>query len=202
MSGLFSPQLFEGRTVLITNAGDWARPLADAFSRGGAKVKLAADEAAIDTPAIAETFDAAEMELGPVDILINGPAPRAEGGAEDITLADWRAVTAPGYDGVFLRCAEFARRRIAAEGRGWVVNLMETPGPAGHAAGIAAAAGVANLVKTLGAEWARDGIRVNGLSARDWSGASEQSLVAMTLYLCSPYSGFVTASLLEIDSDA
>ena len=212
MTGLFSPELFAGQVVLITNAGPWSAELADAFRRGGAAVATThrSEKATVvldtsDAAAVAEAFDAVEARFGQPSILINGPGERRELAAADTRLADWRRITEPNYDGVFLCCAEFARRRIGAEQRGWILNLIDTPDPVGHAAEVAAAAGVANLIKTLGAEWARDGLRVNGLASRGWArsptpAASAQSLTAMALYLCSPYSGFVTASTLEIDA--
>ena len=201
MSGLFSPRLFAGRTVLITGQGRWADSLGDAFGQGGASVASPRDIDWSDAAAVAEAFDAAEARFGPVDVLVTAPEVAFPRRAKEITLSDWRAVTGPGYDGVFLACAEFARRRLRARGRGWITNLISHPNGAGHAAEVATGAGVENLVKTLGAEWARDGIRVNGLISRDWSSVCTRSLTAMTLYLCSPYSGFVTASLLEVDPD-
>ncbi len=191
--GLFSSDMFAGKSVLITGAGPWTAALADAFRQGGASVSVTG---CLTEPAeITAAFDAS---AGPVDILINGPAPRLGNAAEATRQADWRQVAGPGYDGVFLCCGEFARRRIADEARGWILNLIDAPTPVGHAAETAAAAGVANLIKTLGAEWARDGLRVNGLSAPDWEKAPPETLKAMALYLCSPYSGFVTAATLEI----
>src|SRR5690606_11004419 len=149
----------------------------------------------------ARAFDDAERRDGPADILVTGPAPRLTRAAEATRRGDWRTVTGPGYDGVFLCCGEFARRRISAEARGWILTLIEGSVPRASAAEAAAAGGVANLVKTLGAEWARDGVRVNGLSSADWENASATTLDALALYLCSPYSGFVTGTILEIGTD-
>lgn len=190
--GLFSPDMFAGKSVLITGAGPWAEDLANAFRQGGASVSVTG--CLTEPEEITAAFEGCD---GPVDILVNGPAPRLGQPAEATRQADWRQVAGPGYDGVFLCCGEFVRRRIAAGARGWILNLIDTP-PVGHAAETAASAGVANLIKTLGAEWARDGVRVNGLSCPDWEKAPPETLKAMALYLCSPYSGFVTASRLSI----
>jgi NAD(P)-dependent dehydrogenase (short-subunit alcohol dehydrogenase family) len=199
MDGLFSADLFAGKAALITGAGPWSEGVADAFRRGGASALVIGHLE--DADEVAAAFDRAEEGCGPADILITGPAPRLGKPAASTRQSDWRTVAGSGYDGSFFCCGEFARRRKAAHARGWILALIDRPGSGAVATEAAVAGGVANLVKTLGAEWARNGLRVNGLSSSDWEAASTTTLSAMALYLCSPYSGFVTAAILEIGAD-
>jgi len=212
--GLFSAERLRGQVVLITNGSARTTGIVNAFRRGGATVALTnraaysgAEDLALgldtgDPAAVSEAFDTVEARLGPVAILINAPDERHNRPSAEMRLEMWRQITRTRYDGVFFCCAEFARRRIAAKKRGWILNLVDPP-EVGTAAEQAAAGGVLNLVKTLGAEWARDGLRVNGIvlahdDDKTLSAANGESLAALALYLCSPYAGFVTAATLRL----
>ena len=59
----------------------------------------------------------------------------------------------------------------------------------------AAGGGLGNLTKTLGVEWARDGIRVNTVQTRS-SGETLGNLVA---YLASDYAAYVTGAVMGVD---
>ena len=61
----------------------------------------------------------------------------------------------------------------------------------------AAAGALGNLTKTLGVEWARDGIRVNSILTRD-AGSTLGNLAA---YLVSDYAAYVTGAVMGIDLD-
>lgn len=201
-NGLYSADLYAGETVLIAGRGAWTDGLAETFQGRGALVLNPILDVS-DPAAIAEVFDVAEASGSPISILITAPPKRRLAAAADMRLAGWRAVTGQGYDGVFFCCAEFARRRIALGLSGMIVSLIDTTESSRSSAEASAAAGVINLVKTLGAEWARDGIRVNGLSsprfgAPDWSAREAESLSAMALYLCSPYAGFAACGVTAV----
>jgi NAD(P)-dependent dehydrogenase (short-subunit alcohol dehydrogenase family) len=212
VNGLYAPDLFADASVLIVGEGRWTGILAAAYRARGARVALVGAGAdsdltlaveAGDAAAIDAAFQAIETSLPPVATLIVGPPPRRLTPGASLTVESWRAVTGPGYDGVFLWCAGFARRRLAAGGGGTILALMDEAGGDGLAAEAATAAGVANLVRTLGAEWGRDGIRTNGLSSKAfgedrWTETGADSLTAMSLYLTSPYSGFATCGVLSI----
>ena len=87
-----------------------------------------------DADAIAAAFDEATAQLGPVSILVNNAAGNFPVPAENLSAGGWRAVVGIILDGTFLCSTEFARRRIAAEADGAILNIAATlPGQAAPA---------------------------------------------------------------------
>jgi NAD(P)-dependent dehydrogenase (short-subunit alcohol dehydrogenase family) len=83
----------------------------------------------------------------------------------DTTLAQWRTVTAPDLDGVFLSFRE-AARHMRRHGGGALVatsSISALHGTPRHAAYAASKAGILGLVRSVAVELARDGIRANAL---------------------------------------
>ena len=184
------PDTYAGRVVMVTGGGTGlGKAIATEFARLGAAVAvvsrgdehraagIAACEAvgarAIgvacdirDAAQVEAAFDAIEVGLGPVDVLVNNAAGNFPVPAEDLSPNGWRAVTQSVLDGTFFCSRELARRAIAAERPGSIVNIGAsyawTGGP-GFAHSAAAKAGVKNLTETLAVEWGPYGIRVNGL---------------------------------------
>ncbi len=87
-------------------------------------------------------------------------------------------------DGVFW-CCQAAYPHMKARGSGSIINNSSIPGlaagPSFPAAAYAASkAGVVNLTRQLAVEWARDGIRVNGIAPgvfkTDIGGGSDKPL--------------------------
>jgi hypothetical protein len=61
----------------------------------------------------------------------------------------------------------------------------------------AAAGALGNLTKTLGVEWARDGIRVNAILTH----SKNATLGNLAAYLLSDYAAYITGAVIGIDSD-
>lgn len=182
---------FDGKVVMVTGGGTGlGKGMAIEFGRLGARVAIvsrreehrASGVAAVnevgatavgvscdvrDPEAVAAAFDTITSELGPVDVLVNNAAGNFPVPAEEMSFNAWKSVTGIVLDGTFLCSTELARRCIADDRDGVILNIGATyswtGGPAtAHSA--AAKAGVTNLTQTLAVEWAPYGIRVNALA--------------------------------------
>jgi NAD(P)-dependent dehydrogenase (short-subunit alcohol dehydrogenase family) len=108
-------------------------------------------------------------EMGRIDILvcnagvaISGPA------AEVVTDEQWLRVMNVNLNGLFWCCREFGDYMLRA-GRGVIVNVGSMSGlivnkPQGQIAYNASKAGVHHVTKSLAAEWASRGVRVNAVA--------------------------------------
>lgn len=117
---------------------------------------------------IAATFDRAEAELGPITILANNAGGNYPVLAEQMSHGQWRSITRIAIDGTFLCSAEFARRRIAANRGGAIVNNSAQyiwTGFPGDAHSAAAKASIATMTGALARDWKPHGIRVNCVAA-------------------------------------
>ena len=120
-----------------------------------------------DRASIAAAFDAAEAKFGPVTLLINNAGVAHSNAAETMAAEDWRDVLSVDLDGPFFLMQEFARRLIVAKAPGAIVNIASLLGlraDKGVAAYAAAKAGLMQLTRVLGLEWAKHGIRVNAIA--------------------------------------
>lgn len=183
---------FAGQTVLVTGGGSgMGLAMAMAFAQGGAQVavmgrdlekaQVAATKIAalgvkthgmscdVRLPqAVAAAFDEAEVVLGPIGLLANNAGANFPVLTEDISVNAWNAVTRIAIDGTFLCSSEFARRCIAREKGGAIVNNSAQyiwtgfPGDAHSAAGKTAQA---TMTKKMARDWAAFGIRVNAIAA-------------------------------------
>lgn len=138
--------------------------LADVDRSGGTAAGFRLD--VTDRASIAPAFDAIEAAWGPVTLLVNNAGITHSDAAANLAPETWRAVLDVDLDGPFLVMREFARRLIAAETPGAVVNIASILGlraDKGVAAYAAAKAGLIQLTRVLALEWARHRIRVNAI---------------------------------------
>ncbi|RBP08157.1 NAD(P)-dependent dehydrogenase (short-subunit alcohol dehydrogenase family) [Roseiarcus fermentans] len=108
-------------------------------------------------------------DKGRVDVLVcNAGIARSDIRAEDMSNGDWLDVIDVNLNGLFWCCRAFGRPMLAA-GRGSIVNIGSMSGsivnkPQPQAQYNASKAGVHHLTKSLAAEWAARGVRVNAVA--------------------------------------
>ncbi len=108
---------------------------------------------------VATTLD----QYGPPSILVNNAAVRKGRALMDMTLAEWRDITAINLDAAFL-CARACALHMLAAGYGRIVNIggkSAHGGAAGRAHVVASKAGVVGLTKALAVELGPHGVTAN-----------------------------------------
>jgi NAD(P)-dependent dehydrogenase (short-subunit alcohol dehydrogenase family) len=190
-TAMLPPDTYAGRVVVVTGGGTGlGKAMAIEFARAGAAVAIVSRKpdhreagiAAIeavggralgvevdvrDSEAVSAMFDQVEQGLGPADVLINNAAGNFPVQATKMSPNAWRSVVDIVLNGTFLCSTEFARRAIARDAPGAILNIGATyswTGGPGTAHSAAAKAGVTNLTQSLAVEWAPKGIRVNCLA--------------------------------------
>jgi NAD(P)-dependent dehydrogenase (short-subunit alcohol dehydrogenase family) len=182
-----------GRTALVTGGGR-AIGLAcvEALAEAGAKVVIAdydagvAEEGRSAMKAKGHDVDVAIMDvtkpdqvtkvaddtvrrLGKIDILVNNAGiARSETPAETVTDEHWLNVIDVNLNGVFWCCRAFGNHMLKAKS-GSIVNMGSMSGfivnkPQEQSYYNASKAGVHHLTKSLAAEWAPRGVRVNAVA--------------------------------------
>lgn len=201
-----------------------ARVLGELAEKGVTAAAFTAD--VTDREALADANERITQKLGPVDVLINNAGACIHRPALDVTEAEWRHVIDVNLTGVWNCCQVFGAGMVA-RGDGVIVNVGSMSGeivnrPQWQPAYNASKAGVHHLTKSLAAEWAPLGVRVNAVApgyvrtdmtpidrpefAAHWIGDTPQQRAALpeeiapaVLFLASPASGFMTGSVLVID---
>ena len=113
------------------------------------------------------SVEAALSAVGPVDVLVNNAGIAGGGTALDTPAEDFDRIIATNLRGVWLMSTATARRWREAKRGGAIVNIASILGfrVAGGVASYAVSkAGVVQMTQALALEWARFGIRVNGLA--------------------------------------
>jgi 2-deoxy-D-gluconate 3-dehydrogenase len=106
-------------------------------------------------------------EAGRVDILVNNAGIIRRNDAIDFTEADWDAVMDVNLKSVFFLTQAFARRMLADEAGGKVINiasLLSFQGGIRIPSYTASKSGLAGLTRLLACEWAGRGINVNAIA--------------------------------------
>jgi 3-oxoacyl-[acyl-carrier protein] reductase len=181
----------KGRVALVTGASSglgqqFARALADngasvalvarraerleAFKaeleRSGAKA-IAVEADVTDRAAMIRAFDVTEQAFGTVTALINNAGIAHGARATDMSPEDWRRMFNTNLDAVFFWAQEAARRMLAANKPGAIVNIASVLGLAAAKGAVSyatAKAGVIQLTKALAVELAFKGVRVNAIA--------------------------------------
>jgi 3-oxoacyl-[acyl-carrier protein] reductase len=134
-------------------------------ARGGRAETVALDVTERDR--IAHAFEAAEQAFGTVTLLINNAGVSGGKRVLDMSDEDWRDVLGINLDAVWFAAHEAARRMVAAEKPGAIINIASllafrvSPTLSAYAV---AKAGVRQLTAALAVELARHRIRVNAIA--------------------------------------
>jgi NAD(P)-dependent dehydrogenase (short-subunit alcohol dehydrogenase family) len=131
---------------------------------GGKAFPVAMD--VCDPASVRAAFDRLSEAVGVPDIIVNNAGIGIVKPLLQQHEADWDQVVDTNLKGVFLVATEAARRMVAAEKSGAIVNIASILGErvAGGVGPYAISkAGVIQATKAMALEWARHGIRVNAL---------------------------------------
>ncbi|WP_230483162.1 SDR family NAD(P)-dependent oxidoreductase [Sphingomonas sp. Leaf21] len=179
----------DGRTAFVTGGGQGiGLACADALAEFGARVTIADRDEAILERGLTDLRDkgydvegvvldvtrSAEVSaiadrLGGADILVNNAGiARSETAAEEVADEHWLNVLDVNLNGTFW-CARAFGRHMLARGKGAIVNIGSMSGfivnrPQPQSYYNASKAAVHQLTKSLAAEWADRGVRVNAVA--------------------------------------
>ncbi len=182
----------DGRVALITGAGQGiGRGYAHALGEAGAavavtdlvaeKAERVADELrargidalaltvdVTDAAAIQDMVDAVLERWGKLTIAVNNAGMADWTAAEAVSEANWDRINDLNLKGVF-RCAQAEARIMLAAGYGKIINTASMSAsivntPQNQVVYNTTKAGVLHLTRSLAAEWAPRGIRVNSIS--------------------------------------
>ena len=118
---------------------------------------------------VTEVADRLNQRHGAVDVLVcNAGIARSDVRAEEVSDEHWLNVIDVNLNGVFWCCRAFGRHMLA-RGQGSIVNIGSMSGcivnkPQPQSYYNASKAGVHHLTKSLAAEWAERGVRVNAVA--------------------------------------
>jgi NAD(P)-dependent dehydrogenase (short-subunit alcohol dehydrogenase family) len=190
---------------------------------GGTSAPVALD--VTDTESLLAGVEAAEAAFGTVTILINNAGIPDAQRAHKMPIELIDRVLDTNLRAPYILSCEVARRLIAAEKPGRIVNISSVG--AKHYSGSGAAlysitkAAVARMAEVLAVEWARYGINVNAIAPGAFSSEMMDGMVervgdvtayfprkrmgdpaqldSTLLYLVSPASEFVTGTVVTVD---
>ncbi len=130
------------------------------------KRTLAKTADAQDRGSIDKLRDAVLAEFGRVDILVNAAGNVVRHPTATLTEDQWSNVIDTHLNGAFRACQSFYEP-LKASGRGRIINIASLSSFAAFhqvASYSAAKTAILSLTRTLGCEWAKDGIRVNAIA--------------------------------------
>src|SRR5215472_17387586 len=110
------------QVALVARRADRLKTLKEEIEGKGGKV-IAIEADVTDRAAMTRAFDAAEKAFGTVTILVNNAGIAQADRAIEISEDAWRRVLATDLDAVFAWAQEAARRMLAAQKRGAIVNI-------------------------------------------------------------------------------
>lgn len=120
----------------------------------------------VDEEGVELAVGSIEAEVGPIDILVNNAGIQHREPLIDVSVADWRRVIDVDLTGAFIVGRAVARRMLP-RGSGKIINICSvqtdlarpTIGPY-----MAAKGALRNLTRAMTAEWAGDGLQINGIA--------------------------------------
>jgi gluconate 5-dehydrogenase len=248
-----STQLFslEGRTALVTGSSrGLGQGIAAGMAAAGARVVLNGTDAArvresaqslraqghtvFEAPfdvcnegAVVGAFETLDREGVEIDILVNNAGIQFRKPMVELALADWQRVIDVNLTSAFLVGREAARRMIARQRGGKVINIASLTSEGARATVApytAAKGGIKMLTRAMTAEWAIHGIQANAIGpgymatemntalmndpkfdawvkdrtpAQRWGKPDE--LVGAAIFLASRASDFVNGQVVYVD---
>lgn len=224
-----------GRAIAHRFAAEGARVVVSSRSAESCEAALASLEAAggeglaiscdvTDTESIDQLFEATATQLGGVDIFVHCAGLSSVGLAKDVEMSAVQEMLDVHYRaGVY--ASQRAREQMLDREGGAILLVSSIWALGGQPASLAygsAKAALAHSVKVMAVEWARYGIRVNGLApgyvetdmtaemddlTRDRllkkipmrRGAHPDEMAGPAVFLCGPAASYVTGQILVAD---
>ena len=210
---------FAGKVVAVAGASKGIGfACAEAFAREGAQVALVSRSAAnldaalarlegsAHTPIVcvadlvraddaARMADEVERALGPIDVLVNSAGAARRYTPDDLDAAAWHAAMDAKYFS-YIHPISAVLPRMAARGRGTIVNIIGSGGKvasAVHLPGGAANAALMLATTGLAAAFGPKGIRINGINP----GSTMTTRVQEQLAVEAKMTGLGEAELLQ-----
>jgi 3-oxoacyl-[acyl-carrier protein] reductase len=217
--------LAEGGAAVIVNArsnrSEAETVAGEIEGRGGQALPFLANVA--DTAAVEKMVEAAVKRFGRIDILVNNAALRREQQLDQMSLSDWREITAVILDGAF-NCVKACLPHLKRNRVGSIVNiggLSAHTGSKHRAHVVTAKAGLIGFTRALAHDLASDNVTVNcvapGLIAsprpqgepepqhhsnhRTLSGqrGAPDDVAAMVRFLCGPGARYITGQVIHVN---
>ena len=214
------------RLVLNGRNAERLASTAKAFAKAGHEVREAAFDVANDA-AVQAAFAKLDADGVEIDILINNAGIQFRKPMVDLATEDWRRVLDVNLTAAFQVGREAARRMIARDRGGKVINigsLTSAVARATVAPYTAAKGGIKMLTQSMAAEWASHNIQANAIGpgyiltemnraliddakfdgwvrSRTPSGrwGKPEDLLGAAVFLASPASDYVNGQILYVD---
>lgn len=240
----------EGKVAVVTGGNRGiGRGIVDAFAEVGAQVVIAARDEAKSAQAVAEVeaaggkavaiatdvsdrdaiqamHDEVIRRFGKVDVLVNNAGIGFHADALTLDDDEWRRLFDTNLDAVW-KASQIFGRTMVEQGSGSMINIGSMSGliinrPQWHSPYGISKAAVHHLTRSLAAEWATKGVRVNAIAPgyvkteiasteyedyrHYWCDevpmqryGSVDEIAPLALYMASDASSFMTGSVVVID---
>jgi NAD(P)-dependent dehydrogenase (short-subunit alcohol dehydrogenase family) len=193
---------------------------------GGLGDKASVVELDVTRPEMVDqVFTQIIKEEGGIDVLVTSAGIALTNKAEEIPKEEWLKIIDVNLNGVFW-CCQRAGKQMLQQGHGAIVNIGSMSGhivnhPQLHAHYNVSKAAVHHLTRSLGAEWASRGVRVNAVAPTyidtamsrqakeyfdDWKRLTPMNrlgtpseVAAAVLFLATESSSLVTGTVLNVD---